>query len=71
MPKGNKMRVKYNAYYTKCNITGTSREFPTEKELKTYNRRHDKFCKCGMNEGTGVVSTYGSMKTPDFIQNEL
>jgi hypothetical protein len=36
MPKGNKMRVKYNAYYTKCNITGTSREFPTEKEMKTY-----------------------------------
>ena len=70
MPKGRLMTLN-TAYSIECKKTGTSRIFQSEKELKTYSRRHDIFCDCGMNEVTGVKYSYDSMRPVKLEKNEL
>jgi len=71
MPKGRQLMTLNTANSIECKKTGTSRIFQTEKELKTYLRRHDKFCDCGMNEGTGIKYSYDSMRPVKLEKNEL
>ena len=71
MPKGTKEILRNSTFGIQCGLTGTKRIFHSEKELKSYLKRHDKVCPCGKKEETGVVSNFGSRKTPRIMVNEL
>ena len=62
MPKGTKEILRNSSFGIQCGLTGTKRIFHSEKELKSYLKRHDKVCPCGKKEETGVSAILGQGK---------
>jgi len=70
MPKGQQEKTRMSVFGIECRKAGTKRIFQTEKDLKSYLKRHDKICDCGKNEVTGVVHNYGSRQRSDVVVND-
>ena len=71
MPKGQVEKDSQFSFGVTCHKKGTTRIFMTQKELKTYLKRHDKVCDCGKSEYTGMVYDYESRQKPLSLVNEL